>query len=54
MSTLTFQKMRNRENMKGFEDFIIVLATFSQGVLEVLHEILKVFDTRVGLLLGFL
>ena len=31
--------------MKDFEDFIIVSATFSQGVGEVLDEILKVFYT---------
>ena len=30
-----------------------MLATFSQGVREVLHEILKVFNTLVGLFSGF-
>ena len=53
MSTLAFQKPENRENTKGFEDFIILLATFSQGVCEVLHEILKVFNTHVRLFRGF-
>ena len=43
--TLTFQKPGNRENTMDFEDFIIMLATFSQGVREVLNEILKVFNT---------
>ena len=36
---------RNRENVKDFEDFIIVSATFSEDFGEVLDEILKVFNT---------
>ena len=51
--TLAFKKPGNWENAKDFEDLIVVLATFSQGVLEVLHEMPKVLDTRVELFRGF-
>ena len=54
MLNVKFYKPENRENAKDFEYLIIVLNTFSQGVDEGLYEILKLFNTRVGLFRDFI